>query len=294
MSNNTRICYLGSSKFSVFCLEELKTLGILPALIITTPDMPTGRGLKLTATPVKTWALENNISCLSPDKLDSDFTTKLSTYNSSLFLVASYGKIIPKAILELPKMGTLNIHPSLLPKYRGASPLQAQILNNEKEVGVTIILLDEKMDHGPIIASQDLSLALEGETLTTSWPVKFNKLEKTTALIGAKLFAKILPDWMDSKIIPIEQDHDRATFTKKVKKEDGLIDIETGDQHKNYLKFLAYSDWPNVYFFVSKNNQKIRVLVKDAEYANNQFIIKRVLPEGKKEMNYQDFLRGIK
>ena len=286
MTNNIKIAFWGSSKFSVYCLEELKSQAVLPTLIITTPDMPTGRGLKLTPTPVKVWAEQNNIECLAPNKLDADFLTQLSTYNLDLSLVASYGKIIPKNIIDLPKYNSLNIHPSLLPKYRGSSPLQEQILNDEKNVGVTIMQIDEQVDHGPIV-SQKMSEI-------TGWPVKFETLEKITAEGGVKLFVDILPNWILGKIKPTEQIHSEAIFTKKVEKNDGLLDLEFDDPYKNYLKFLAYSTWPQVFFFIEKDEKKMRVIIKDAEYINGQFKILKVLPEGKKEMPYEDFLRGLK
>lgn len=289
--------FFGSSRFSVICLEELKRLGIAPTLIVTTPDQPKGRKLILTKTGVKIWAEQNSIDCLSPEKLDADFIYKLEAVSSNLYLVASYGKILPKKIIELPKYGTLNIHPSLLPKYRGPSPIQEQILNNEQNIGVSLMKMDEQVDHGPIIARQGLSLALEGESLS-SWPVSFTELEKITAEIGAKLFLDKLDDFITGKIIPIEQDHASATLTKKVKKEDGLLDIVNSNPYQNYLKFLAYSDWPKTYFFAEKYQgnslMKIRVKIVDAEFTDGQFIIKKVVPEGKKEMSYQDFLRGVK
>ena len=286
MINNTKIVFLGSSKFSVYCLEELKSQAVLPTLIITTPDMPTGRGLKLTPTPVKIWAEQNNIECLAPNKLDADFLAKLTTHNLDLSLVASYGKIIPKNIIDLPKHNTLNIHPSLLPKYRGPSPLQEQILNDEKNVGITIMQIDEQVDHGSIVSQKKLDIL--------DWPVKFENLEKITAEEGVKLFVEILTDWILGKIKPTEQIHSEATFTKKVEKADGLIDILTGDPYKNFLQIQAYSTWPHAFFFVQKGEQKIRVIVKEAEFKDGNLIIKKVLPEGKKEMPYEDFLRGLK
>lgn len=281
-----KFAFWGSSDFSVFCLEKLKALNCLPQLIITTPDQPKDRGLKLEANPVKTWAIQNQIDFLAPAKLDSDFTLKLSTFNLQLFLVASYGKIIPKAVIDLPKYQTLNIHPSLLPKYRGPAPLQGQILNNEKEVGVSIMLIDEQVDHGPVITQEKVSIPV--------WPVKYTELEKILAETGAELFTKVLPDWVAGKIIPKEQDHTQATFTKKVEKADGEIDLITGDPYKNFLKIQAFNLWPQTYFFKEKDGRKIRVIVKDAEFKSGTLIIKRVLPEGKKEMNYEDFLRGFK
>ena len=287
MINNTKIAFFGSSKFSVFCLEELSSSGILPNLIITTPDMPTGRGLKLTPTPVKIWAEKNNIPCLTPENLkDQNILTSLEAETNTLFLVASYGKIIPKNIVELPKYGTLNIHPSLLPKYRGASPLQTQILNDEKEIGTSIMLMDEKMDHGPIIIQKKVEII--------NWPIKTEELKLVLAKESITLFNEIINDWLNGKITPTEQNHTEATFTKKVEKADGLIDLEKDDPYTNFLKIQAYSTWPQAYFFISKGEQKIRVIVKEAKYIDNKLEIIRVLPEGKKEMNYQDFLRGLK
>lgn len=300
MKNN--FAFFGSSLFSVYCLDELKRLNILPTLIISTPDKPTGRGLKLTSTPVKVWALANNIECLTPEKIrSSEFISQLSAYSLQLFLVASYGKIIPKEILDLPGHGVLNIHPSLLPKYRGPSPLQEQIINDEKSIGVTIIKMDEQVDHGPIIASQSISL-------NSPFPPKLDELKKITAKAGAELLAKTLPDWIDGKIKPTEQNHAEATFTKKVEKPDGLIDIVSGDPYKNFLKIQAYHLWPRAYFFVEKKHnlsptlpltngreaEKMRVVITDADFQDNILIIKKVIPEGKKEMLYQDFLRGLK
>jgi methionyl-tRNA formyltransferase len=270
--------FFGSSKFSVFCLEELKNLNILPSLVVTTPDKPTGRGLKLTPTPVKIWAEENKITCITPDKLTGNIPI------ADLFLVASYGKIIPKAVIDLPKFCTLNIHPSLLPKYRGPSPLQEQILNDEKEVGVSLMLIDEKMDHGPIIAQEKIAI--------TSWP-KLEDFKALTAKVGAKLFSDNLEAWVKNEIKAKEQLHAQATFTKEVEKVDGLIDL-AGDPYQNFRKIQAYSMWPNAYFFVQKGEQKIRVIVKDAEFVDGKLILKKVIPEGKKEMSFEDFMRGMK
>jgi methionyl-tRNA formyltransferase len=286
MINNTKIAFFGSSKFSIFCLEELKNSDILPNLIITTPDTQNGRGLKLTPTPVKIWAEENKIECLTPENLkDQNLIVQLKPEINNLFLVASYGKIIPKNIVDLPQKGTLNIHPSLLPRYRGASPLQTQILNDEKEIGTTIMLMDEKMDHGPIISQKKINIQ--------NWPVKLEELKKILALESVQLFKQIINDWLENKIVPTEQDHAQATFTKKVEKIDGLIDLEKDTPYNNFLKIQAYSTWPQAYFFIEKNKQKIRVIIKDAEFKNNILTIKRVLPENKKEMNYADFLRGL-
>jgi methionyl-tRNA formyltransferase len=151
-----KLVFFGSSEFSIYVLDELLLHGIKPVLIVTTPDKPKGRKLTLTPNEVKVWAQQNSIEALDPPSLKNnpDFYSRLATSDSDLFLVASYGKIIPREIFELPKRKTLNIHPSLLPKYRGASPIQSQILNDEKEIGVTIMQIEETMDTGPIVAQK--------------------------------------------------------------------------------------------------------------------------------------------
>jgi len=153
IQDSSTIVFFGTSRFSVIVLEELKKAGIMPELVVTAPDTPQGRKLILTPPPVKAWAQENGVKFLQPQKLDDSFIGQLSKVNAQLFLLASYGKIIPQKVLDLPQHGTLNVHPSLLPKYRGPSPIQSQILADDKNVGVSIILLDEKMDHGPIVGS---------------------------------------------------------------------------------------------------------------------------------------------
>lgn len=284
MNNKIKIAFFGSSDFSVIVLDELKKLGIMPELVISTPDKPQGRKLILTPTPAKVLAENNSIECITPEKLkDQDFISKVSEYN--LFIVASYGKIIPKEIINIPEYKVLNIHPSLLPKYRGASPLQEQILNNEQNVGVSVMQIDEEMDHGPIITQKKVEVA--------SWPVGFTDLQEILAKAGADLLAEILPDWIKGKIKAKEQNHAEATFTKKIEKQDGLIDIKSADQFKNYLKILAYEEWPRAFFEIEKGDRKIKVIITKAVWKNNTLEIQKVIPEGKKEMDYKSFLLGL-
>jgi methionyl-tRNA formyltransferase len=284
MFNKIKIAFFGSSDFSIIVLDELKKLGIMPELIVTTPDKPQGRKLILTPTPVKVWANNNSIECIEPNKLkDLDFITKITEYN--LFVVASYGKIIPKVVIDIPEHKVLNIHPSLLPKYRGASPLQEQILNNENNVGVSLMQIDEEMDHGGIIAQKKVDIV--------GWPVGFNALQNLLAKEGSVLLAETLPGWIKGKIKAVEQNHTEATFTKKIEKVDGLIDIKNGDQFKNYLKILAFEEWPRAFFEVEKKGQKIKVIVTKAIWKDGFLEIQRVIPEGKKEMDYKSFLLGL-
>jgi methionyl-tRNA formyltransferase len=309
-----KIVFFGSSEFSVFALEELKLHSILPELVVTTPDKPKGRKLIETPTPVKVWAQDNNIEFIDPASLKKDNTNLVSKFQAispQLFLVASYGKIISKEIFEIPERKTLNIHPSLLPKYRGASPIQSQILNDEKEIGVTIMQIDEEMDHGPIVVQKRVEFlpqqAQKYAASETQWPLGRKELEKVLAVEGARLLAHILPEWMIGAIDPIMQNEKEATYCQKIKKEDGELQIDfnnlpTGKTARQYLlKIKAFEEWPTAYFFVEKNNKKVRIIITDATLENpstspeqTKLKILRVIPEGKKEMPFEDFLRGQK
>jgi methionyl-tRNA formyltransferase len=278
--------YFGSSKFSVTVLNELAKKGLLPSLVVTTPDKPQGRKLILTPNITKKWAMDNNVPFITPSKLDNELEQNLLSIckkdDIKVFVVASYGKIIPKNIIDIPQRKTLNIHPSLLPKYRGATPLQSAIIDNSKDTGVTIMRIDEQMDHGPIIAQTTVKI--------DEWPI-YEIFEENMAKIGSVLLANILPDWISGKIIEKEQDHNSATFTKKISKEDALIDLD-GNPETNFRKIQAYHEWPTAYFMHQHNNELIRIKITKAHLENNKLIIDTVIPQGAKEMSYQEFLRG--
>ncbi len=261
MTNFPTFVFFGTDEFSVTVLEELTKADCQPEFVITT----------IGETPVKLWAEKNGI----PYKLEA------STHQ--LFLVASYGKIIPKEILSLPLHGTLNIHPSLLPAYRGSTPIQTAILDGLTESGVTLMLMDEKVDHGPMIKASSYQLL----------GASFLEARKGMGEIGAKLFLDNAPRWVGGEIVATPQDHSRATYTKKINKEDGLIDLKDSPE-LNYRKFLAYRGWPGSYFFTQRNGKKIRVIVTSAKVENGQFTLHRVKPEGKKEMSWEAFQHGTK
>lgn len=257
-------------------------LGFVPNLIVTTPDKPQGRKLILTPNIVKSWAIKHGIKFYAQAKLDSTFIEQLKNEPTDIFIVASYGKIIPKSLIELPKHKTLNIHPSLLPQYRGASPLQTAILNDTKNTGITIMQIDEQMDHGPIVAQREI--------FVNEWQV-YEEFEKKMAIEGAKLLAEIVPDWVAGKIPEKEQDHAVATYTKKITKEDGLIDMDA-DPFLNFRKIQAYHEWPQAFFFIRDGEKDIRIKITSASFKSGQCIIEKVIPEGGKEMSYRDFTSG--
>ncbi len=274
--------FFGSSIFSIIVLDELKRLGYIPKCIVTTPDKPQGRKLIMTENVVKGWSTENKIKVYSPTKIDSNFIEDLKKDNCIVFVVASYGKILPKSLIELPTCKSLNIHPSLLPKYRGATPLQSAILDDEKNTGVTIIRIDEKMDSGPIVAKKEITIS--------EWPT-YNDFEVSMAKVGAQLLAEILPGWVTGKITEQAQDDAIATYTRKITKEDGLIDLGS-DPYQNFLKIQAYHEWPVGYFFIDHTGKKTRVKITSASFVDGNLVIEKVIPEGNKEMSYRDFQSG--
>ncbi len=305
-----RFAFFGSSGFSLIVLDELEALGLIPTYVVTTVDKPQGRKMIVTPTPVKTWAASRNIPVYDPEKLDSSFIEKLRTKTDvDTYLVASYGKMIPQEILDIPKYQVLNIHPSLLPRFRGASPLQSAILEDVKDTGVSIMVIDADMDHGPIIAQENIHIDV--------WP-NYENFKEIMAKTGARLFAKVLPDWIAGNIKAVAQKHSLATFTKKIKKEDGLIDFSVIDFAKNdktniasqdaqylaFRKIQAFHEWPHAFFFIEHSGKKIRVKITKASWKSaidtgntsetnkSRLTIEKVIPEGSKEMSYEDFERG--
>lgn len=272
--------FFGTSELSVIVLDELKSKGLIPKLIITSEDKPKGRKLLLTPPEAKSWADKEGVSVLQLKSLrNAESVEKIKSFGDfEFFLVASYGKIIPNEILDLPKHKTINIHPSLLPKLRGPSPIQSAILK-ETETGVSIIRLDDQVDHGPLLAQKKVEI---------DWPPYEQDLENLVAKVGASMVADLLPDLLENKIQEKEQDHSKATFCEKIKKSDGEINLNDSP-NLNLIKIRAYHKWPGAFFFV--NNK--RIIVKRAHTENNELVIDRIVPEGKKEMDYKDYIRNF-
>ncbi len=276
--DNYNFIFWGTPHVASDTLEILKNNGFLPTLIITSPDKPAGRGLHLTPSPTSLWADENEIPCLKPEKIDDEFISKLSTFDSQLSVVVAYGKILPEKIINLPKLGTINIHYSLLPKYRGASPLESCLLNGDKETGISIQQMIFKLDSGPILFKKEVPIEMNDTK-----DILKDKLIK----IGGQTLSEIFPKIFNEELHPILQNEEKATRCGKIKKEDGLLNLDA-DAQKNYNKYRAFYGWPGTYFFV---NEK-RIKITKARYENDSFIIEKVIPQGKKEINYTDFIRN--
>lgn len=280
-SQNLKFVFFGTPDVASKTLEILKEKGYLPKLIVTSPDKPSGRGLEMHETPVALWAKENNIECLKPEKINEEFVDKIKKLELDLSVVVAYGKILPESIIKTPKLGTINIHYSLLPKWRGASPLEATLLNGDEETGISIQQMEYKLDSGPILRDEKLEISINDTK---------EEIREELIHLGANVLSDILPQIQNKEIVPRAQDESKATFCKKIKKEDGEID--TGGNHKeNWNKYRAFSGWPGTFFFTQKHNKKIRCKITKARLENGQFIIERVIPESKKEINYEEFLK---
>ncbi|HVY73010.1 MAG TPA: methionyl-tRNA formyltransferase [Candidatus Paceibacterota bacterium] len=284
--------FFGTPMLSVHVLDALERQGMLPALIITAPDRPQGRGLTLTPSPVKQWAIERNIDVLTPETLkDENFLAELENTEWDLFVVAMYAKLIPKRVLDMPKKGCLNVHPSLLPKFRGPSPVLSAILADERATGVTIMELREKMDAGPIVAQARIELEEEQPGSTNPgegvWPPKGSEFEQLLATEGGNLLAETIPHWLAGQIEAEPQDESLATYTGKFNDADSLIDVN-GNPREQLLKIRAFDKSPRAHFIMPEGK---RVIITDAQIQDGKLKILRVIPEGKKEMPYSDFLR---
>jgi methionyl-tRNA formyltransferase len=287
--------FFGTGPVAREVLEELAARGFVPSLIVTAPDSAKGRGLEVSPSPAGAWAESHGIEADKPEDIDELFLAALRERTAKLdvdvYIVADYGAILPKALLDIPEKGALNVHPSLLPRLRGPSPIRSAILTDERETGVTIMLLDEKMDHGPILAQRKVAVP--------EWPPRASALEALLAREGGALLAEILPLWMRGEIEPHPQNDDIATYCRKFKKEDGLLDLPTGRQaspgeaYANLLKIRALEGWPGTYGFFDAKGAQIRAKVLDAHIKNGALVIDRVIPEGRKEMPFADFARAL-
>jgi methionyl-tRNA formyltransferase len=272
MNSSPRIAFFGTPELCLPILEALDQAGFTPVLIGTNPDRPVGRKQIITPPPVKTWAQEHNITVLQPEKITPDVITEISSYNLDLSIVVAYGQIMPQALIDLPAHGTLNLHYSLLPRHRGAAPVEAAILAGDTETGVTIQQMVFKLDAGPIVAIAKHHIADD---------ILAKDLRDELNAIGAQLLIDTIPDYVAGKISPVEQDHTQANYFNKINKSDAEIKLSDPDIEK-WRKYRAYYGWPRVHYF--DDNGK-RVIITEAAWQDGKFVIKKILPEGGKEIS---------
>lgn len=279
-----KIIFIGTPKFGAIILEGLIKAGYRPILVITETDKPAGRKKTITSPPVKILAAKHGIEIIQPEQIQGAKipacrqTGKIQNLKPDLIIVAAYGQILPKEILEIPKYGCLNVHPSLLPKYRGATPVQSAILNGDKETGATIMLMDKGVDTGPIVNQRKTAIG-PNET--------HQELHNRLAILSSELLIDTIPDWLKGEIKSKPQNENEATYAKILSKEDGLIDWQKSPRELD-RQIRALNPWPGTYAFW----QKKRVKVLKARLENDKLIIEQVQPEGKKPMSFEDYKRG--
>lgn len=275
--------FFGTPDVASETLEILKKYGYIPKLIVTAPDRPVGRHFVMTPPPVKTWAIENAIPYIQPEKITPEVIESLPV--TDVYIVVAYGKILPQALIDRPNLTTLNIHYSLLPRWRGASPVEAALLHGDHETGVSIQKMVFKLDAGPVIAEQKLTIDHNDTTQT---------LRGKLIPIGAQLLSEQVLPLLTGGAEALQsggtlegkpQDESLATHCGKIKKEDALISLHDNPQTL-WNKYRAYHGWPCVYFLDTDGK---RVKITEAQFNNGQFIPERVIPEGKKEVSWTEY-----
>lgn len=237
-----RIIFMGTPELAAASLTALLREPAFEILAtVTQPDRPKGRELKLQPSPVKQLAVAAGLPVLQPAKArDEKFVAELCTLAPDLIAVAAFGQILPKAILELPRFGCLNVHTALLPKYRGAAPIQWAILNGDTETGVTIMKMDAGLDTGDIVSQRATAIRDDDNAAT---------LHDRLAQLGAELLVKTIPNYVAGKIPPQPQDATRATHVGKIKKEDGRIDWQQ-PARAIWNRIRAFTPWPGAFTFL--------------------------------------------
>ena len=300
-----KILFMGTPDFAVHSLSALCDCGEYELTVITQPDKPKGRGYVLTPPEVKVYAEEHGLKVYQPNTLrDEDFAKLLSELNPDMIVVAAYGKILPKNVIDYPKYGCINVHGSLLPEYRGAAPIQRAIIDGKTETGVTIMYMNEGLDTGDML--KKVSVKIEQDD---NFETLFDKL----ANAGAELLVKTIPEIVSGQIIPEKQDDSLATYAKKIEKSDCVINFSlSANTVHNQIRGLSpfplassvvgglmikpitssvskeRSDKP--FGTIVSLDGKITVVCGDGGCID----ITELLPAGKKRMKAADFLRGSK
>jgi len=300
-----KIIFCGTPNFDVSILEKLAKLPKIKVLaVITEPDRPAGRKRKPTPSPIKVEAKKLRLKTLQPKKI-ANLANRITKLAPDLIVVAAYGQIIPENILKIPKKGIINVHPSLLPKLRGPSPIQATLLSGLKTTRTTIMLMDKGMDTGPILAQEKVKISPDDD---------FISLAKKLAKTSAKLLEKTIPAFIKGEIKPVPQNNSKATYCSMIKKEDGVLDFKKpATELENQIK--AFCCWPKSFCFWKKK----RVIVHQAKAMNiepeppavaglvfqdkkskkiailtgsGSLAVERLQPEGKKALSSTEFLNG--
>jgi methionyl-tRNA formyltransferase len=298
------LAFCGTPRFAVPTLEKLVSGGFEVRLVVTQPDKPRGRGLELAPSPVKSRALALGLSVVQPEKIknNEEFRAQLAALEPDAIVVVGYGRIIPPWMIDLPRLGNINLHASLLPKYRGAAPIQWAIAMGETVTGVTTMRIDAGLDTGDILLQKEIPIAPEDTAET---------LAPRLAAIGADLMVETLPGLAAGRIQPRPQDHSRATLAPILKRADGLIDFQRPSA-EIVSRLRGFQPWPGA--FTSFRGKQVHVWAAKPAVAplapgeikaegerllvgcgqNTALELLEVQPEGKKRMAARDFAHGYR
>ncbi len=268
-----KFAFFGTPQFAAVILEKLIAKGFIPDTVITNPDRPVGRRKMVTPPPVKQVLMEQDESIRERILLfQPEHKKKLPLIPGGpydFFVVAAYGLILPKELLSLPRLGTIGVHPSLLPRHRGASPIQTTILEGDRETGVSLFLVDEGVDHGPVIASE----ILDGYDITS---MSYRELHDVLAELGGNLLVRTLPDFIEGKLESKPQSEAHATLTKKFTADDARVDLEKDAPEEVWRKVRALTPEPGVWTL--KDGKRMKIL--EADYRDGKLFLRRTQVEG--------------
>ena len=304
MAQSLRVVFCGTPRFAVFTLEALVAAGFPVQLVVTQPDRPKGRGLERVSSPVKQSALKLELPITQPDKIKSneEFRAQLTTLKPDVIVVVGYGRIIPQWMLDLPRLGNINLHASLLPKYRGAAPIQWAIAQGESVTGVTTMRIDAGLDTGDILLQREMPIT-DDDTAETLAP--------RLAQVGADLMVETLHGLQSGSIKPCPQDNSVATLAPILKREDGLLDFSR-DASELLNRIRGFQPWPGAYtkfrgknLHIWKAAQASETLAVAALHLNGDRLLigcghntslelLEIQLEGKKRSSARDFVHGYR
>ncbi|MBI5733367.1 MAG: methionyl-tRNA formyltransferase, partial [Candidatus Kerfeldbacteria bacterium] len=294
--------YYGTSDFSAIILSGLLQAGLQPSLVVSTEPKPAGRGLKLTPTPVSWLAQDKKLPLLEVKTLKpEDIQKQLADSATPLAILAAFGKIIPQNVLDIYPKGIVNVHPSLLPLYRGPAPIQYALRDGQTETGVSLIVLDEQVDHGPMLAQEKCRVAETDDTLT---------LSQKLAELSVKLLLSSLDHYLDGSISPVPQVHSRATFTKMITRADGQADFSKSALELDRQR-RAFTPWPALWTrwqdkrlrlletaVVDYKCEAKKVIMNGSQLiigcGSGSLVVKLLQLEGGRALSAADFIRGHK
>ena len=295
----TNIVFFGTHTFAATILQGLIDSGLFDIqLVITQPDRPVGRKQELQKSPVKLLAEKHNLTIAQPQSLKN---FQFSIFNFQLGVCAQYGLIIPESILNAPKYGTINVHTSILPKYRGASPIQTVLMNGETQTGVTIMKMDAGLDTGPIVLQKSLNIA-QNDTYTT--------LDQKMAKIAILGLLEAIPEYISGALQPVPQDNSKATITKQLTREDGRVDWQK-TAREIYNQWRGLTPWPGVWTMLGDKRVKllkIKPISKNIDRGSvisdqnclligcdkGAIEIEELQVEGKNKQTAREFINGYK